>query len=257
MEGGDAEAILPGTQVHISGDYVLGQGLYTWNGSTYASRMGVLSLARSAAAAGVEAATEGGAEGSLEAEAVPTTVVSVARGASGDGAGRTAVPSIGDTIIGTVNKLTPRYVGVDICVANRTHLGEPFKGTLRCQDIWPPEQRDAPSQINLAMRPGDLIRARIIGLGDASAGFLLSTALDERLGVIFAHCLGSGEALVPISWNQMVCPRTGIREYRKPARPTSVAPGAPGAPDAPDAPDAQGGAKPSPLGEEQEQEEEQ
>ena len=68
-------------------------------------------------------------------------------------------------------------------------------------------------------RPGDLVRAKIIGVGDASSGFLLSTATSPTHGVVFARCAASGQALVPVAWNQMVCSQTGLKEPRKAARP--------------------------------------
>lgn len=165
-----------------------------------------------------------------------------------------AIPSVGQIIVGRVVRLTSRYASVEICVIegqkktfsgtqdNRNiWLQDPFKATLRSTDIWPSDIKDAPALISQAVRPGDLIRACIISVGDASTGFLISIARcvvisdqtnsptvqsieseDPHLGVIYALCESSGNPLQPISWNQMRCPVTGICELRKPAKPQQV-----------------------------------
>jgi exosome complex component CSL4 len=190
--------VLPGSLLQVSGDFELGPGLYRLNGCIYSSRVGTISTT----------ALQDGKQ-----------LIQVV---SPRGANYTLLPTIGQTILGTVTRLTTRYVGIDISVLDTVppvYLEEPFKGTLRSQDIWPPEDKEAPQQMNLAFRPGDLVRARIIGMGDASAGFLLSTAVEDSLGVVFARCAASDEPLVPISWNEMICSKTGIKENRKPAKP--------------------------------------
>jgi exosome complex component CSL4 len=187
--------VLPGSLLQVSGDVELGEGLYRRNGCIYASRVGTV-----------------------------TTVDNKLLQVTSSRTNHSLLPSIGQTIIGTVTRLTTRYVGIDISVLETNppvYLEEPFKGTLRGQDIWPIEDKEAPTQMNMAMRPGDLVRARIIGVGDASAGFLLSTAVEETLGVVFSRCASTGEPLVPVSWNEMVCSKTGIKEHRKPAKPSN------------------------------------
>lgn len=193
--------VVPGTLLQVTGNVELGDGVYKREGRIYASRVG----------------------------AVKTTgnIVSVH---SQNASTHALIPSIGQTILGTVTRLTSKYVGVDISVIESststeksTYLEEPFKGTLRSQDIWPADDKEAPQQINYSFRPGDLVRARIIGVGDASAGFLVSTSVDDELGVVFARCAATGEPLVPISWNEMLCPVSGIKEPRKAAKPRTKA----------------------------------
>uniref|UniRef100_A0A8C8Z400 Exosome component 1 n=1 Tax=Prolemur simus TaxID=1328070 RepID=A0A8C8Z400_PROSS len=55
-----------------------------------------------------------------------------------------------------------------------------------------------------------------ISLGDAQSNYLLTTAENE-LGVVVAHS-ESGVQMVPISWCEMQCPKTHIKEFRKVAR---------------------------------------
>lgn len=201
------DVILPGSMISIEGGYnadtiELGEGVYVADGSVYASRAGTLQII-----------SPGGQKTQLS---VITT----------QNAGQSAAPQIGNIIVGTVTKVTSRYIGVEIRVVERAgstgaiFLEEPWKGTLRSQDIWPAEEKEAPlTQLYLASRPGDLIRAKIIGVGDTSAGFLISTAIGEEYGVVFAKCAASGLPMLPLSWNEMICPQSGIKESRKPARP--------------------------------------
>lgn len=203
-----SQVFVPGTQVPLGANVKLGEGLYERHGQIYASRVGVLAVKPST--------TE---PNSLVASIESHTL----------GARHALLPHIGQSIIGTVTRITSRYVGIDIQVLESEHsegrsayLEEPFKGTIRSQDVWPADDKDAPTQLYLAFRPGDLVRARIIGVGDASAGFLVSTAAEATFGVIFARCSASGEPMVAVSWNEMMCSKTGAKEPRKPAKPSSL-----------------------------------
>lgn len=129
------------------------------------------------------------------------------------------MPVIGQDIIGKIAKITSKYAGVDILsVDGESPLMEPIKGTIRTQDIVEVEEKEIPP-IHLAFRPGDLVRARIIGVGDLSAGFLLSTGVSPHLGVIYGKSSAAGAPLLPYAWNEMICSQTGVKEKRKCAKP--------------------------------------
>jgi exosome complex component CSL4 len=130
------------------------------------------------------------------------------------------IPAIGQTILGQVVKLNSKYAGVDIwsIEGSGQRFMESVKGTIRLQDIVSAEEREVPS-IQNAFRPGDLIRARVIGVGDPSAGLLLSTGVEAKLGVIYGKSAAAGAPLLPAAWNEMTCSRTGLKEKRKCAKP--------------------------------------
>jgi len=65
-------------------------------------------------------------------------------------------------------------------------------------------------------RPGDIVRATIISLGDARQ-FYLSTA-EAELGVRYAKA-DSGALMTPVSWKEMEDPYTLKKEKRKVAKP--------------------------------------
>lgn len=131
------------------------------------------------------------------------------------------IPNIGQDIIGKIVKITSKYAGVDIlAVDGELPLMEPIKGTIRTQDIVEVEEKEIPP-VHLAFRPGDLVRARMIGIGDPSAGYLLSTGVTPHLGVIYGKSAAAGAPLLPYAWNEMICSQTGIKEKRKCAKPKS------------------------------------
>lgn len=57
----------------------------------------------------------------------------------------------------------------------------------------------------------------MISLGEASSGYILTTAENE-LGVVIAQSENSGAKMVPVSWTEMQCPKTYNKEFRKIAK---------------------------------------
>lgn len=95
-------------------------------------------------------------------------------------------------------------------------LGETFKGVIRSQDIKS-TNRDKTKVIE-SFRPGDVVRAVVISLGDGS-NYYLSTARND-LGVIFAKSEGGeGDLMYAIDWETMMSSKTGAVEKRKCANP--------------------------------------
>lgn len=64
----------------------------------------------------------------------------------------------------------------------------------------------------ISHRPGDVLLARVISLGDSRAYFLTTAAVE--LGVVFARS-AEGVTMLPVSWQEMMCPATKNREPRK------------------------------------------
>ena len=189
-------AVLPGQKVaDSSSGHTAGFGIYERNGYLIAALPGTLTQ-------------------------TPSNVLSVQTSSSSRLHTQT-IPVIGQNIIGRIVRITSKYAGIDIlAVDGELPLMEPIKGTIRTQDIVEVEEKEVPP-VHLAFRPGDLVRARIIGVGDPSAGFLLSTGIDARLGVIYGKSAAAGAPLLPFAWNEMICSKTGVKEKRKCAKPES------------------------------------
>jgi exosome complex RNA-binding protein Csl4 len=108
----------------------------------------------------------------------------------------------------------------------------PPEGIIRREDIHvgvSTELVDSASVLTQAFRPGDIIVAKVLSLGDARRYFL-STA-EPSLGVIYAtsssssssSAAGGGQQpLIPISWKEMEDMQTGKKEARKSARPPKI-----------------------------------
>ena len=162
------------------------------------------------------------ADGAVRACVVGT----VRRAPSGDGDARRSVvsvelrgsvraplmPEVGEIVVCKVVRINPRVANVDIvCTAGgAVVLQEACSGIIRKEDI---REFDKDSiEMFKSVRPGDVVNARVLSLGD-SRSYYLSTAENE-LGVILAKGI-SGETLLPLTFQEMQCPRTQSREYRK------------------------------------------
>ena len=125
------------------------------------------------------------------------------------------MPNVGEIVVCKVVRINPRVANVEImCTAGGSVvLHEPCAGIIRKEDIRQFD-RDAVEMFK-SVRPGDVINARVLSLGD-SRSYVLSTAENE-LGVILARSV-SGAIMVPLTFEEMQCPKTLSTEFRKVAR---------------------------------------
>lgn len=94
-------------------------------------------------------------------------------------------------------------------------VGETFKGIIRSQDVRSTDRDKV--KIADCYRPGDIVKAVVLSLGDGS-NYYLTTARND-LGVVFAKSEGgAGDMMVAIDWETMVCEKTGVVEMRKCAK---------------------------------------
>lgn len=161
---------------------------------------------------------------------------------------RFIVPTPGSTVLGRVTRVSPRQANVSILVvdgrpcapgdwsacgytnhaAGEDPTGADFTGVIRVQDVRATEKDKV--RMGDCFRPGDIVRATVISLGDARSYFLATSA--NHLGVVYAlpaptpgalHAQsGSETPMVPISWQEMQDPVTGLVEKRKVAKPDST-----------------------------------
>ncbi|KAI4350122.1 hypothetical protein L6164_010635 [Bauhinia variegata] len=124
-----------------------------------------------------------------------------------------AVPEPGSVVIARITKVMARMASADIMCVGPKSVREKFTGIIRQQDVRATEIDKV--DMHLSFRPGDIVRALVLSLGDARA-YYLSTAKNE-LGVVSAEST-SGATMVPISWTEMKCPLTHQIEKRKVAK---------------------------------------
>eukprot|EP00586_Coscinodiscus_wailesii_P020250 CAMPEP_0172498344 /NCGR_PEP_ID=MMETSP1066-20121228/112619_1 /TAXON_ID=671091 /ORGANISM="Coscinodiscus wailesii, Strain CCMP2513" /LENGTH=243 /DNA_ID=CAMNT_0013271585 /DNA_START=11 /DNA_END=742 /DNA_ORIENTATION=- len=126
------------------------------------------------------------------------------------------VLSVNDVIIGRVSRITLQQAIVEIVAAGDAGpLREKHEGAIRREDV----RSGGCDELDIGdcFRPGDVVMAKIISLGD-SRRYFLSTAENE-LGVVRGWCASTGESMVPINWKEMETVSGKVREMRKCARP--------------------------------------
>ncbi|KAM9548385.1 exosome complex component CSL4 isoform 1-T1 [Guaruba guarouba] len=124
------------------------------------------------------------------------------------------LPDVGVVVTCKVCSINSRFAKVHILYIGSTPLKSIFRGTIRKEDIRATEKDKV--EVYKSFRPGDIVLAKVISLGDSQSNYLLTTAENE-LGVVAARS-DAGMQMVPISWCEMQCPRTHTKEFRKVAR---------------------------------------
>ncbi|SAL95264.1 hypothetical protein [Absidia glauca] len=184
------EAVTPGQRLGYAQEYIAGNGTYERDGLLYASVVGIRHITTPE-----------------NKDQLPIISVSKEKEQS-------AVPDVGNLITGKIIRVNPHQATVAIMVVGNVPCKEDFTGAIRTQDVRAAEKDKV--KIYNSFRPGDIIKAEVISLGD-SRSYFLSTAKNE-LGVIFATSV-AGATMIPISWQEMQCPKTKTIEYRKCAKP--------------------------------------
>lgn len=185
--------VTPGEKVGSAETHACGTGVFQDDGVLYASLVGQLEELSSSDESG-------------------KSTLSVAPGTTG-GTQTAVLPEIGATVTARVTKVTPRSAHTELLVMGERPLGSLFKGTIRQQDVRKTEIDKV--EIYRCFAPGDLVRARVLSLGDRHSYFL--TTADNSLGVIEAMS-AAGVPMVPVNWTEMQCPKTKTREFRKVAK---------------------------------------
>ena len=69
-----------------------------------------------------------------------------------------------------------------------------------------------------SFRPTDIVKAKVISLGDSARNLYLSTA-GEDLGVLVARNEVTSRLMLPFDWSSMIDVKSGNQEKRKVAKP--------------------------------------
>jgi exosome complex component CSL4 len=181
-----AVVVCPGDRLGRSSQLSAGPGTYVRGGYLFASLVG----------------------SRVERDGSPPMVMVEAKGAAQD-----QVIEVGDIVMGRITRVRSLQASVEVLCAGDAVLREPASGVIRKEDVREKER----DKVNMgeSFRPGDIVRARVISLGDSR--YFLSTAQSD-LGVRWAKS-ESGAIMVPISWTEMQCPKSGAKEARKCAKP--------------------------------------
>ncbi|XP_072934336.1 exosome complex component CSL4 [Epargyreus clarus] len=182
----------PGIRLSVSNDkFIPGTGTYEIIGYIYASVVGVLTK-------------------TVDEKTMVTTVSVLSPKPP------SYIPKTGDIITGRVTMVNPRMAYCLILCINENVITRPCKGIIKKEEM---RQIDK-DQIDpyKCFKTGDIILAKVLPNKEVHH-YLLSTAENE-LGVVIAKAEGAplGVNMVPVSWSEMQCPKTLVREKRKVAR---------------------------------------
>uniref|UniRef100_A0A7S2KFB3 S1 motif domain-containing protein n=1 Tax=Leptocylindrus danicus TaxID=163516 RepID=A0A7S2KFB3_9STRA len=203
LEQGIGSTVAPGDRLarsRITKQHKLisGPGTYVKSGQIYASVVGTLGMT----------STEDGTNNE-----VSVTLAGNRQLASEQ------VLSVGQIVLGKVVRINIMQVTVEIYSQNvgmtANALSNFSSGIIRKEDVRSGASEEV--EIISSYRPGDVILAKILSLGDSRRYFL--TTAEADLGVVRATCASSGKEMVPISWKEMQCPVTKVKEARKCAKP--------------------------------------
>ncbi|KAL1838857.1 hypothetical protein VTJ49DRAFT_2110 [Mycothermus thermophilus] len=219
---------IPGQPLGPASRYRPGPGTHLHNGHLYASLLGHVRITAPARAPGpvkrLTKITPAPAPAELPTIAVLPSSSSLSSSSSSstgqEGSAeqkqrrREVLPEVGNVVLCRVLRITPRQAVVTILVCGETVLEAEWQGVIRVQDVRATEKDRV--KIYESFRPGDIVRAEVISLGD-QANYYLSTAKNE-LGVVLATS-ETGNTMQPVSWKEMRDPVTGVLELRKVAQP--------------------------------------
>ncbi|ORY91462.1 CND01650-like protein [Leucosporidium creatinivorum] len=126
-----------------------------------------------------------------------------------------SIPEPNSTVIGTITRITRQAATLSLLTVDGKPCRPDFVGVIRAQDV----RQTAKDSVKIwsCFRPGDVVRAKVISLGD-SRSYFLSTA-QNSLGVLFAVSGTTGATLEAVSWEEMRDPSSGELEGRKVAGP--------------------------------------
>ncbi|KAK9480093.1 hypothetical protein V1514DRAFT_326398 [Lipomyces japonicus] len=218
---------IPGQPLGSAREYAAGPGTYVddlamTGGAIVASLLGTVQVTTAGgntSTTNTSTTSTTSITGTNAAAAAATVIdrrqkISVVRPASTADAG-SALPSVHDVVLARVLRINPRQANVAILAVGDSNLSDEFGGIIRSQDVTETEKDKV--KISNCFRPGDVVRAQVISLGDGT-NYYLSTARND-LGVVYATSEVSNAAMFPVDWRTMKCSVSGTTEQRKVAKP--------------------------------------
>uniref|UniRef100_A0A8D8YC69 Exosome complex component CSL4 n=1 Tax=Cacopsylla melanoneura TaxID=428564 RepID=A0A8D8YC69_9HEMI len=182
---------IPGQRICLlDSDIVGGRGTYVRQGYLYATLCGTVSIKKH---------IEDNKEVSLiEVSSYKQEVI---------------VPSPGDIVTVRITAVQQHLCKAQIISVGDNVLSRQLRAILRRENVRATEIDRI--EMYKCYRPGDIVLARVLPLKELHS-YQLSTAENE-LGVVIALS-EAGEVMVPISWTEMQCPLSKLKELRKVAK---------------------------------------
>lgn len=124
------------------------------------------------------------------------------------------MPIPGDIVTCRIQVINYRFAKCLIIGIGDVVLSRHLKGILRKEDVRAADKDRV--EMYKCYRPGDIILAKVLPQTELHT-YQLTTAENE-LGVVVAKFRGQDLPMIPISWTEMQCPNTLVKESRKVAR---------------------------------------
>lgn len=192
--------VVPGQVIGSSEEFESGNGTFVRGSEVLSSLAGKVSFLPA------QSTSSEGSSSSSDSKKLVAQVINA-------NAKPTIVPKEKSVVLAQVTKVTPRFAQLAIVNVDEVTLNEYFPGTIRSTDIQTIEGEAV--EVYRSFRPGDLVRAEVLSLGD-SRTYYLTTAKPEY-GVVLAKSI-SGHTMEAISNKLMQCPVSKTKEYRKVAK---------------------------------------
>jgi len=205
MAAATAGVVCPGEPLRFAEEFRAGPGTYVRDQHVVAAVVGT---------ARVVPATAEAEDRRPVVEVVRHGTSGASLGTTTERAGGSLIPQVGVEVFARVARVNPRLCNCEILTVNGQAVEDSFSGVIRLQDVRVTET----DKIDMydCFVPGDLVRARILSMGD-SRSYYLTTAANE-LGVVRAKSPFTGEFMIAASWEEMECPSTGQKCKRKVAK---------------------------------------
>lgn len=94
------------------------------------------------------------------------------------------IPKVGDIILGRISRITTNLANVDIMTVEGNILPQPCGGIIRVEDVLPGVDITVIQMVN-CFRPGDVVKAKIISMGDSRQYYLSTAEVCETVLLIY------------------------------------------------------------------------
>jgi exosome complex component CSL4 len=127
------------------------------------------------------------------------------------------IPKIGDEVYIRITKVSKNAATGEILSSKIRPIRNPIMGLIKSENV-----KNDFREFDMwdCFVPGDIVLCKIISI-DLTNFIYLSTQ-DPNHGVIFAWSPITKNIMMPISFQEMICLETKIKERRKVAKPTSI-----------------------------------
>lgn len=124
----------------------------------------------------------------------------------------------GDVVTAKITVVNQRFAKCLILCVRDITLNHFYRGIIRREDVRATDKDR--TEMYKSFRPGDIVLAKVMPQVELTCYQL--TSAENELGVVVAMAKEvantCGTAMVPVSWTEMQCPKSLVKESRKVAK---------------------------------------